>query len=191
MIDRDTATGIAGALVLIAAMGGVFFYERAQFDTYEVDWEMATVNETSATGELDEGGSAEHTFTVEAERLAEVRAEVAWQGDEGDPDTFEVAVAGPEEDLSAETSGDASPIEAAVPISEEPETDTATGRSLEDARAQLNASESWSDGSGEWTITVTLAEAPGTGLPGGEDGSQAYEITVEADRWEPVFDASG
>lgn len=187
-MDRDTATGIAGALILIAAMGGVFFYERAQFETYNVSWETTTVNETSDAGELQEGESAEHTFTVETERLAEIRAEVSWEGDVGDPDTFAVSMDGPDENLTAEASGDSSPVEALVSIREEPETDTATGRSLEDARDQLNNSGTWDEGSGEWTVTVTLEAAPGGDLPNQNDGSQAYEIAIEADRWEPVFE---
>lgn len=86
-MDRDTATGVVGALVRLAAMAGVFFYERAQFSEHDVTWEQQTAVSEAASGTLEEGESAE-----------------------------------------------GGPAEASVTIREEPDTNQATGRSVENAR---------------------------------------------------------
>lgn len=183
--NRDTAVGMVGAVVLIAAMGGVFFYERGQFDTYEVSWETAEVLSEPASGTLDEGDAADHSFSTEEERLSTVTVSLSWSDDAGDPDTLELAVQGPEGEHADSAEDSSSPLEVEVPIQEAPDTSTATGRSIEDARDQLNDSASWTNGTGDWTVTVTLVEAPGGQLPTEEDGSQDYEVTFTVERWEP------
>lgn len=189
-LNRDTAVGIVGAIVLVAAMAGVFFYERSQFSTYEIDWQTQEAGTESDDGSLDEGSSEEHLFTADAEGLSTVRVTLTWTDDVGQPDTFEVTVQGPDGTTSEPVEGASSPLEVEVPIHEAPESTTATGRSLEDARDQANASASWTDGTGDWTVTVTLVDAPGEQTPiGGQettaDGSQDYDITFTYERWAP------
>lgn len=183
--NRDTAVGMVGAVVLIAAMGGVFFYERGQFQTYEVSWETAEVVSESASGTLDEGDSAAPNFSVEEERLSTATASLSWSDDAGGADTFRLTVEGPNGTYSDTDEVSSSPLEVEVPIQEAPDTSTATGRSIEDARNQLNDSASWTNGTGDWTVTVTLVDAPGGQLPTEEDGSQDYDVTFTVERWEP------
>lgn len=189
-LNRDTAVGIVGAIVLVAAMAGVFFYERSQFSSYEVAWQAQEAGTASDDGSLDEGASQDHTFTADGEGLSTVRVTLTWTDDVGQPDTFEVTVQGPNGTYSDSDDGASSPLEVEVPIHEAPDTTTATGRSLEDARDQANASATWTDGTGDWTVTVTLVDAPGEQTPvGGQetdpDGSQEYELAFSYERWEP------
>lgn len=176
--------------MLVAAMSGVFFYERSQFSTYEVDWQSQQAGTTTEGGSLDEGASQDHTVTIDAERLSTVRVRLTWSDDVGEPDTFELAVNGPNGTYSGGDASASSPLEVEVPIHEDPGTTTASGRSLEDAHGQANATASWTDGTGAWTVTVTLANAPGEQAPVAdaettEDGSQDYQVTVIYEQWTP------
>lgn len=188
--DRDTAVGMVGAVVLIAAMSGVFFYERNQFDTYEVSWEVREAAAASQSGSLDEEGADSYAFVAEAQRISTVRASLSWTDEDGEPDTFAVTVEGPEGEHTETKEASSSPLEIDVPIAEAPGVETAAARTLEDAREQLNASASWTDGSGEWSVRVELVDAPGRQVGGQEtmeDGSQDYQLDFVVERWEPVL----
>lgn len=187
-LNRDTAVGVVGAVVLIAAMAGVFFYERAQFEEYDVAWEEIEAGSSSETDSLDEGASQSYTFTADADRLSRVTLTLSWSGDVGEADTFELVAEGPNGTHTGSVEGSASPLEVEIPIHEDPGVETATGRSLDDAREQLNTSASWTNGTGDWSVTVTLVDAPGQQVGGQEamgDGSQDYELAFTFERWEP------
>lgn len=188
--NRDTAVGLAGAAVLIAAMAGVFFYERAQFGTYAVAWEQTEAGSVLEGGTLEEQASQSYTFTADADRLSRIVLTLSWTDDVGDEDTFEVAYEGPNGTYADTMEATSSPLVIEVPIHEAPGTSTVTARGAEDARAQLNTSASWTNGTGDWTVTVTLVDAPGEQAPiGGQetdpDGSQDYELAFTYERWEP------
>lgn len=190
-LNRDTAIGMLGAAVLIAAMAGVFFYERSQFDTYDVDWSQQEAGSDSASGTLDEGGSNSHAFTADGERLSQVTVTLSWSDDAGQPDTLELIVQGPNGTYSDSAEGSSSPLEVEIPIRDEPGPSTTTARSLEDARDQLNETATWTNGTGEWSVTVALLDAPGDQTPVGEDGSQEYDVSFTYDRWEPALQPRG
>lgn len=186
--NRDTAVGVVGAMVLVAAMAGVFFYERSQFDTYQVDWSQQAAGGETQTGDLDEGNSQSHSLTVDAERLSTVSVALSWSDDVGEPDTLELVVQGPNGTYADSIEDSSSPLELAFDVHEQPDVSTATGRSLEDAREQVNASTSWTNGTGEWTATVTLVDAPGQQAAGQQmsaDGSQEYEVALTYEQWAP------
>lgn len=185
--NRDVLVGVAGAALLVAAMAGVFFYERAQFETYDVTWEQIEAGSETETGTLEEQASGSYTFTADADRLSSVVLTLSWTDETGDPDTFEVAVQGPNGTYSDTAEGDASPLEVEIPVQGEPGITTATGRSIADARDQLNTSAAWTNGTGGWSVTVTLTDAPGGQLPIEEDGSQDYELSFAYERWEPTL----
>lgn len=190
MIPRDTTMGLLAAFVLVGAMGGVFLYERGQFDTYDVTWEAQEHSRQSDGGTLTEGRSATHTFEAGAFRMAEVVVEVEWEDDVGDPDTLEVSLNGPGDVLQGDASSASSPLPITVPVREEPNTTTVAARSLDMARTQLNDTAAWTTGQGGWTVTVTLASAPGDTVAGQEtqaDGNQAYDVTLTVHRWTPTL----
>ncbi len=189
-IDRDTATGLLVAFVLVGAMAGVFLYERAQFHTYDVAWEAREHTMLTDAGTLDEGASNTHTFQATANRIASVEVEVTWEDDVGDPDTLEVSIDGPGDALQGDASGASSPLTVTIPVHDEPNTTTVAGRSPENARTQLNDTAAWTTGQGEWTVTVTLVSAPGETVAGQEteaDGTQDYDVTLTVHRWTPTL----
>lgn len=186
-VNRDVLIGIAGAAILIATMTGVFFYERARFTEYDVTWHQVQAGSETETGSLDAQTSESYTFTADADRLSSVTLTLSWTDDAGEPDTFEVALQGPNGTYSDTADGASPPLTVEVPIHGDPGIRTATGRSLEDARDQLNTSTSWTNGTGDWSVTVTLVDAPGGQLPTEEDGSQDYELSFAYERWEPML----
>ncbi len=196
--NRDTFFGILTAAVLMAAMAGVFLYERAQFETYEVTWAVEEAGSTEAMGgNLDQGGSETHTVTLSAADLpgdrvlAQVRATVTWSDDTGNPDTFSVTIDGPEDQRGGPTSSDGGSVSARATVITEPEATTATARSAEDAAAAAAASLDSGQGLGEWAVTVELTDAPGE--PDDDnpltdeqaDGSNRYTLTIAWEVWEP------
>lgn len=191
-VDRDTVVGLVGAVVLIAAMAGVFFYERAQFDEYTVSWsttEAASFEEAGSA--LNAGASAEHAFTVDPDPVARVRVVIQWTDDVGNPDRFRVDVAGPD-GLEGSADGESGEFEVVVPVSEAPSTTTAPGRSAEDAEAQAALGASTDAGQGDWTVTVTLLSAPGQPVAGGvesqADGSNDYALTFVVEAWDATVE---
>lgn len=189
--NKDTWTGIAGALVLVAAMTGVFLYERGQFQEYDVTWEATEAGSESASGAaLAEGASRTHTFPVEADDLALARVSVAltWTDDVAPADTLRLTVEGPDDLAGGPATGSSSPQAVSVDVNPEPGTATATGRSVEDAEAQVRADAGSDLGSGEWRAVVTVVSAPGGTLPVDDpDGSQDYALTFAWDVWEPTL----
>lgn len=192
-LNRDTLTGILGAVVLVAAMAGVFLYERGQFQEYALDWQMSETGTQDFPGStLQEGNSDSHTVIIEDGTLSRVRATVTWTDDVGEPDTLNVDVEGPGDEMAGSDSGSSSPLEATADVTEAPSMATASGRTAADAEEQAANAVASEAGQGTWTITVTLESAPGEpddGIPVTEeaaDGSQSYSLTVAWDVWDPV-----
>lgn len=186
--NRDTWTGVLGAVVLVAAMAGVFLYERGQFQEYAVTWEATEAGSESASGAaLAEGTSRTHTFPVEADGLAQVRVRLAWTDDVAPADTFRLSVEGPDDLAGGPATGASSPQDLAVEVNPMPATSTATGRSLEEAEAQVRDGAGSTLGGGEWRVVVALVSAPGGALPTEADGTQGYALTFAWDVWEPTL----
>lgn len=194
--SRDTLVGILGAAVLVAAMVGVFAFERSQFREYDVTWSMEEAGSRTMNGTLDEGDTDPHPITLtdddlpEGRAMAQVRATVEWTDDVGDPDTFSVAIAGPGDRSAGPAEDDGGSVTVEAAVVPEPDATTASGRTPEDAEDQAAAQLDAGQGLGEWTIEVTLEEAPGEpddGIPPAEpaDGSNDYTLTVAWDVWEP------
>ncbi len=188
--NRDTWTGIAGALILLAAMAGVFLYERGQFHEYEVSWSASEAGTMTETGTLAEGDTATFTLVVPegAGIVANVRASLTWTDNDGEPDTFSLALAPPGESASESDTSQRGSIAISVPVNDQPATTTAAARSAEDAQEQT-AQAPTEEGIGPWEVTVTLVSAPGEMLPGGTevqpDGSNGYTLTLTYDVWQP------
>ena len=192
--NKETLTGLLGAVVLVAAMIGVFFYERGQFHEYDVTWQQAP-SETAQQAQgatLSTGEAADHTFTLQAPSLATVEVTVTWTDDGGDPDTFQVLVEGPD-GRSGNAQGSQGELVVEVPVAETPTATSAVGRNEEAAREMLLSQVATGQGQGTWTVTVTLEAAPGATTPVGgaetqADGANDYEVTLQPLVWDPVLE---
>lgn len=192
--NKDTVVGVTAAVILVAAMAGVFLYERAQFQEYAVSWERQSVQTEEFSQTLSEGDSATHAVEATTSGMARLRAELTWSDGVGQADTFTLAVEAPN-GTSVDDSGDSGTIELTPTVTPKPDLETASGRSLAEARQQVNASLSSTAGQGNWTVTVTLDDAPGTSGTGGvgsqEDGAQDYTLTVDVERWTARLESMG
>lgn len=187
--NRDTTIGVVGSLVLIAAMAGVFLYERGQFDDYTITWGTAEGVLASDDGTLSQGASQSFEAVVAHEGVARVRAVVTWTDDAGDPDTFEVVVRDPGGAEVDRQSGSSGEVMAEATVTEAPARTSVAARSPEDARDQAMAGLDASAGQGTWTVEVLLVEAPGTTLPGANveaaaDGSNDFDVEVVLVTWD-------
>lgn len=196
--NRDTLFGILTAAVLMAAMAGVFLYERAQFETYEVLWATEEAGSTDPlSGNLNQGDAETHAVTLSAadlpqdRALAQIRATVTWSDDAGDPDTFSVTIDGPDGQNGGPTSSESGSASAQAGVITDLEATTAAARNAEDAAAAAAASLDSAQGLGEWVVTVELTDAPGE--PDDDnpltdeqaDGANGYTLTIAWDVWEP------
>lgn len=175
-MERETVVGIAWAVGLLLAMGGVFAYEAATFemDTYDVSWGLEEASE-SGNGQLDEGASDDLEFQVSGQDLAGVLVRLSW-GD-GD-DTFQVTLAGPG-GVSKTADGVGGSLEVRVPAGDAREGGEVEAVDEDHAISQFEAGSPY-DGTAAWTVTITLLDAPGQSVGGvelQEDGSEAYDFT--------------
>lgn len=191
---KDTIVGVTAAVILVAAMAGVFLYERAQFQEYPVTWEATSVQSVEDGQTLSEGDSAPYNLEATTTGMARLRADLTWTDGNGEADTFAVDVESPG-GATVQESASSSPIEVQVDVNPEPDVSTATGRNPDEARQQANASVTSTDGQGNWTVTVTLEDAPGTegtgGVGGQEDGANDYSLEVAVERWMPHVETGG
>lgn len=191
---KDTIVGVTAAVILVAAMAGVFLYERAQFQEYPVTWEAAPVQSLEDGRTLSEGESQTYPLEATTKGMAHLRAELTWTDGNGEADTFAVDVESPGGSTVQESAA-SSPIEAQVDVNPEPDTSTVSARSADEARQQANSSVTSTEGQGNWTVTVTLESAPGTqgtgGVGGQEDGANDYSLEVVVERWTPRIEGGG
>jgi hypothetical protein len=193
-IDKDTAVGLTAAVILVAAMAGVFLYERAQFQEYQVTWEPSSVQDLEDSRTLAGGESETYSVTATTTGMARFRLELTWTDGNGEADTFAVDVESPGGTTIQETAA-SSPIEVSTDVNPEPNATTVSARSADEARQQANETVTSTAGQGNWTATVTLEDAPGTegtgGVAGQEDGANEYDVAIAVDRWMPQVAAQG
>lgn len=151
-MNRDTLTGVVGALVLVGAMVGVFLYERANAAEAGIgnpsDSPLPLVNATapgpSTTGVAALGGDTTKVLPISQGNLTRVAFTVTWTATNG-KNTLQVRVeppagAGPAVESEAEDDGS---LEVAVTL---PSNLTAPHQA----------------GTGDWKVTVAYLR--GTGL---------------------------
>lgn len=194
-MNRDTLTGIVGALVLVAAMAGVFFYERGQFHEYTITWEAGEENsDTTNGGPMSHGGQQGHTFGVPAVNdglVKDITVHVTW--DTNTDDEFGVDVTGPDGTTksSRDTGGSVTVV---VPVQDAPPATTIADRDPDAALAQVwNAMNETAlqAGQGSWDIVVTLHDAMRPNeieVLDPEEGENEYQLTFTRSTWEPVVD---
>jgi hypothetical protein len=134
-MNKETVTGIIGALVLVAAMGGIFFYERSQLQEYTLGWVATEPTESARQGTLQHGAHHQHTFTgnVTTGLVAGVEVVLSWALHPGDG--FGLLVTRPD-GASVAQDQPGGTIRLGVPVQEAPENETVVERSAEGALKQ-------------------------------------------------------
>lgn len=196
--SRDTIVGVVGAAVLVAAMAGVFAYERSQFQEYDVSWSTAQAGQTNHSDiSLSEGQSETFNVSLAADdlpdgrALAAVEATATWEDDVGQADTVRVAVDGPGNRSAGPQEDDGGSVTVRVDVADEPDATTASGRSPDDAEDQATSGLDAEQGLGEWVVTVELADAPGEADDDNpvtdeeSDGTEDVDLTIAWHAWEP------
>ncbi len=186
-MDRDALVGIAvagGILVLVAA---VFLYGTQiapdPYTDYEIAWARDQTAPASRSGELNAGGTQGFEFDVAGPNLTRVLVTLEWDdgiGPNNDIMTFVVAdPSGGSHPATVDATGH---IALAINVASVPDADTV--RALTQGEAREIAEEEYTNatGSGKWTVTVELREAPGVQSAVGNvetqaDGVQAFNVT--------------
>lgn len=96
-MNKDTVIGIAGAVMLIAAMVGVFAYERANAEVPDEGGEPtpeASIGQETLTGNVDLGSSVTRTNNITAVGPSHLTFVMTWSASEGS-DTLRLTVTPP------------------------------------------------------------------------------------------------
>lgn len=148
-INKDTVIGIVGAAVLVAAMFGVFQYEKALAAerTGAGAWTPTALPGPGLTGTTALGAISEETVDVTQLNLTEVVFTLTWTAQSGS-DTMTMTIVPPEGVPGGENftvSGDSGTLSVTVPVPNvEPSADN-PGRL----------------GAGEWQVSVQFTAASG------------------------------
>lgn len=190
MVAKDTVIGVVGAVILVAALTGVFYYEGSSAEAptganeYDLSWASLTTEGPGLEGDTDEGETTTETVTVEADNITDVEVVLTWTDDTGSPDTFNLTVTSPSGETRSVT-GDSEEISVTFEgINEVPSEDTIAGDSRDDARSQAAHQYTATRGQGDWTVEVTCDEAGdvnpiGAGPPVEEDDGNSWELSSE------------
>lgn len=196
-LNKDTVIGIVGSIVLVAAMIGVFTYERSQANAgaFAVTWESVQSDGPSAEGSTPLQQSTETTVDIAQTNLTSVDFTVSWTPTQG-TDTLRVTVTPPEGsglNATEPVEGDSGTITVSVPVPNAlPTVDRAAGADESDATARLAQSYASPVGTGTWTITVEFVSASGViPVPGappvGSDTEVAWTAASSLTHYAPAL----
>lgn len=171
-MHRDTVIGIVGVVILVAAMVGVFTYERNQAATGLSDGgTLATLAGPPLSETTDVGATTEEALTLNQTGMTNVTFTLDWTAENG-ANTMQLVIVPPAGSGLNETQSDAESdgsITLTIPL---PNTDA-----------------SGTAGVGEWQISVSFVSAssglpqdPPVGVPGTTDESVSWqmETSIEA-----------
>lgn len=196
MVAKDTIIGIVGAVILVAALVGVFYLEGSQGGAAggtpnEVSWTDRSLDGPELSGETEEGSSTNDTLPVPHGNLTTFDVVLTWTDDIGDPDRFRLTVTSPDGALVKEAEGESGRLNVTFPdVNTVPPETTVYGDSEDDARSKVAQQHTRTRGMGNWTVTIELVDAgdfspiPG-GPPAQEDTSNTWELTSEITVYEP------
>lgn len=164
-MERDAVIGIAGGVVLVAALVVVLVAESGSAPetqlTYPVQWLEAEAGTTREEQQLAEGEQAQLQFGLPARNVTTVELLLQWTDDSGNPDTFNLSVEGPGGEPVAVASSDTGEIVLRFELNPLPAATNVRATDQTAAARQLVQDHASDDGRGTWTATVTLASAPG------------------------------
>lgn len=199
-MKRDTIVGIVGAVALIAAMAGIFQYEKSQpastlgSKAFDVAWAIEEANGPTTTAATPLGETTETTVEVAQANLTRAKFTVTWTAQQG-TDTLRVVVTPPAGSGLAPGETRADSGEAVVEIeipNEVPPEFRMFANSEGEARARLAAQNTQTLGTGTWTIAVTFEEASGVvpvpGLPPvGADTEVQWDVATILSAYAPTL----
>lgn len=183
-MDRRVLVGAVG-VVLLAALVAVLAFTGSEADegplAYGVEWPVEPGPATTRTGELEEGRNETYSFELDRPNVTEVRLELAWEDDVGEPDRFQLRAVPPNGTPVTNASRNGT-LNVTFELQPPPETATVEAENRSQARQRLDERATRA-GAGTWEVQVTLEEAPGRRpVPGADletepDGSNSYELT--------------
>lgn len=184
---RQLWTAIA-AVAIAASIA--FQLVGATLTAYPVTWQVETVDRLAQDGSLDEEDTVRLEAPLRLANVSTVEVTLDWTDDEGEPDRFHLQLAAPNGTTVGEDEGTQSPLSVEDRVVPLPSRQTVEASSGEAARRQL-AADHGTHTNGTWTVSVTLAEAPGTRPASGgpevqPDGSNGFSIRVVATTYRGV-----
>jgi hypothetical protein len=202
-MNKDTVVGILGAVILVAAMVGIFYYEGTQSPQavagggpgtgpFAVAWKTNTTSLPDLTGQSAEGDAGSpQVVRVAQSNITKVEVVLTWTDDVANsgPDQFQLTVRSPSgQTLNA--SGDSGSVSVLFnPVNAVPDVNRTGGASEAAAEAALAPQYTKTNGTGDWQVTVGMGEAgdvvvpPGTPacptLPAVCDTGNGWTVTVK------------
>lgn len=201
-MKRDTIIGIAGAVLLVAAMAGIFKFEGSQpasslgSAAFDVAWTTADANGPTTTASTPLGDTTETLLDISQTNLTRAKFTVTWTPTQG-TDTLRVVITPPEgsglgRNETTADSGEAA-IEFDVPNALPPEF-RLFANDEDQARSRVAEQNTKTVGTGEWTIAVTFESASGVvpvpGLPPvGADTEVQWDVSAILTHYVPELES--
>lgn len=190
-MEKETQVGIAVAVGLLVLFSGTFVYASDYYraNSYDVTWRTVQEDGPSDSGTTQAGSPTERTYTVERTNLVEVAFTLTWTDDEPDTeaDRFILDVDPPGDRTSNSANEDDGAIEVTVGYPDPPPVEPQFG-DRDDVRARLLEEHSRTNGTGTWTVTITVQ--PGgdmvgdvTGMP--SDTGNSWSLASVLTYYEP------
>jgi hypothetical protein len=178
-MNKDTVVGILGAVILVAAMVGIFYYEGTQSPStvavggtgpFAVTWKSDMTSLAAVTGQSPLGQGASKTVNVSAMNLTKAEFTLTWTNDPSPgpgPNHLTLAVKTPDGRTFNASSNTGTVTVSVTPINPVPSVNRTGGNAEADAQAALASAYTATNGTGTWTVTVTYDAAEGqtAGLP--------------------------
>ncbi len=169
-MNKDTIVGIVGAVILVGAMVGVFWYEGTQAsalgaERFAVNFPNQAGSFPEVKGSTLEGQSTTQTISVDRANLTSLEFSLAWTDDEAGTaaDQFILTVESPDGSISRSKGPATSPISVAIDSATlgqaAPEPKTENGRNEADAASRVAAAHTGTAGNGNWTVTIEMSQA--------------------------------
>lgn len=195
-MNKDTVIGIVGSVVLVAAMIGVFTYERNQANAgaFAVTWGTEDATGPTAEGSTALTETSQATVDVAQTNLTEVAFTVTWTPAQG-TDTLRVTLVPPDGsglNASEPVQSDTGTILVSVTVPNPvPTVDRAAGANEADATARLAQAHASTLGTGTWTVSVEFVSATGVvpvpGAPVGSDAEVAWSVASTLTHYAPTL----
>lgn len=183
-MNKDTVVGILGAVILVAAMVGIFYYEGTQAPggsaaaggsgPFAVTWKSDMTSLAAVSGQSQLGQSASQTVNVTAANVTKAEFALTWTNDQAPigPEKLTLTVKAPD-GKTYTASGDTGTVTVLVsPVNAEPAVNHTGGASEADAQSALAGAYTTTNGTGAWTVTVNYdavegqaGAVPNPGLP--------------------------
>lgn len=181
----DVAILAVGVVVLAASIVGVIAYEPGDGTDFQVTYQAS--DETDLPAPDDRSGGAQ-TFTfevpVDRNRLVDLHFDVAVSTGQArvTDDQVDVTVTGPGDrsddasfSVAASPTGGSNEVRLSFHIRDVPSATVVNADDEDSARTAALDEVNWTDGTGTWTVEVTVTA--GTSAPG--PGSPQYTVSVQ------------